>query len=356
MKKHFNDGHIVLSNKRLKNLITVLKVDDYIAVSIVRNLGKGRYKIKLQGFELVAAFSGVLPSDSMIYAVVQSVEPHIVLKLVSNDSSIQRRVENVSKVISRTEGRYSLQPLMGEIIISFMRHCEAICGELGDSRAHKRFECTMNTLLTRIKDAAVTFDEEFSIELFSRSVLQEMHAALVDVKQSVIDLCDDPIAVEDFQVQSLLLDLSKECDDLILATILQQTAHAHDTAKRPFDYYQVPVAIDGTFGTAEVYINEHDEMVRFVEIWLHKEDQLIYAKSSISDVNKAAEIITLMYPKESRVFVAEIVAVFEMAFAEKGWKLNTDTFLAGSYKAKNAYPRVPQTINIRTIQHFTLVA
>ena len=109
MKKKSSDGNIVLSNKKLKNLVNVLKIGDYIAIAIVRNIGSGRYRIKLQGLELVAVFNGVLPSDGMIYAVVQAIRPHVVLKLIANDSNVANRVTNVSQVIEATQGCFSLR-------------------------------------------------------------------------------------------------------------------------------------------------------------------------------------------------------------------------------------------------------
>jgi hypothetical protein len=358
MKKYCADGQIVLSNKRLKDLVKVLKVGDYIPVSVIRRLEKDRYRIKLQGLELVGVFRGVLPSDSMFYAVIQAVSPHVILKLIANDASIQRRVDSLSKVIQTTHGSYSLQPFMGEIIASFMTHG----AELGEAIANNKktygsFDQVDERIIKPMRKAL--FSEwalgqtDFSLD----AIVSRFHQVVIDTKEKLDQFCEDPDYSHDLIIQALLNDMSKECDDLILQIILQQSAQIRDPRHQAFGYYQMPAVLNGEIGSLEIYIfSQADEGKKECEVWIHTEKSCFFGQGTIDLKKKNIRFCKLMYPKEQLVAFDSLLERLKGSSLKRGWIVETDVFLTGSGAGEARYPVRPQAINIRSIQHFTIVA
>lgn len=358
MKKYCADGQIVLSNKRLKNLVKVLKIGDYIPISVIRKLEHGRYRIKLQGTELVGVFRGVLPSESMFYAVIQAVSPHVVLKLIANDSSIQCRVDSLSKVMKATHGSYSLQPFMGDIVASFMKHGEELRDILsGNKKLDFLVERFDASIVRPIDDALSSEITLAATDISVSAVLSRLHKRLTDIKQSLDDLCNDNDMCSDLSAHALLCEMSKECDDLVLQIILQQSAQLRIPHGQAFEYYQIPARIAGKIASLEIYLFQpENEDKKGFDVWIHADSSCIFAKGSLDLHAKNIKLVKLMYPKNEIEAFDNFLERIKDESAKNGWHLETDVFLTGTGGGTARFPVRPHAINIRTIQHFTIVA
>lgn len=356
MKSNIKDCKIVLSDKKLKNLTTLLKVGDHIAISVIRSIGDGRYRIKLQGLELIAVFNGALPSAGVIYAVVQVIEPHIVLKLLIHDATIMKRAESISHIIEASHGSFSLQPFMSETFHRCMDHIRSLREVLKDVKSGEVMRVTLGRIRERIYKSVARIDGSCSDTEFGvDSYLEKMYEACVKNKEELHAAREGLGNKVGYEVLSELTDLSKECDDLILQLILQYDCRHRLKASVPFLYYQIPFQFDGRFVSPEVYFYDN-ALDCSLDIWLESERATYFAKVAFNKEKRLSVIKELMFTRGTSAELDAVLKQVQFFLGFSGWIVDADSFLRGSEGFVRECPKRPQAVNVRSIQHFTLVA
>lgn len=112
-----SSSNIVISSNRLEKIMKVVRVGDLLPVFIIGLIDDNRYKIKLQGIELVALFNGAFDSGDIVYAEVLSLQPYLQLKIRENTATIKQRIAGILKRASSARSEVlSIRPLLSDIV------------------------------------------------------------------------------------------------------------------------------------------------------------------------------------------------------------------------------------------------
>jgi len=104
---------ITLAEDRLKSLSSRLQVGDTVKATVKRVMGKDQYLIKLFDITVIAEFSGALAVGDTVFAIVESMWPSILLKLVTSDVMACSNIQGICVHVLEAAEDISLDPLSG---------------------------------------------------------------------------------------------------------------------------------------------------------------------------------------------------------------------------------------------------
>jgi len=352
-----NKANIVLSGKRMKRIRKTLRVGDYLSITVKKNLGEGRYIIRLHEMELVALFNGIFPTQQQVFAVVQTLEPNILLKLISREGNIPERVATLRGAIDSIAGPVSLQPLCGEMIQSVLVLIQSAQSWSASSQEGRKLRSSIDMIEKIMRKQVLYLEEPLAGVSNVGAIMDSVRTFGQDLvcAQSVLTDCLEQQWLRDKQeMYNTILTLKQECDDMLVRSTLEADINSQITMQKKYRYVQLPIYMQSTLGTMELFIPEAGCRQGSGQVWI-QHNGLTFIGIEIERLTRTITTERLMYSLNDPRHTEAIFACLKERLKEIGWRVRGEVALLGLDCRKVPFPARPVGVSVKMLQHFTIV-